>query len=506
MKDGYYCLRTDRLKAGICCLISGCLLASASASWAPAQTQATGMPLSRTGDVNAQVQELRALVEKLQARVEELEKRSAPPEESASVKSAQVVASSSTKSDTQVSATTPGATQPQTQAQTKENATPSKPVAAAASDFLNGATLNLLFDGYYGYNFNNPIGRVNLLRAYDVSSNAFSINQAGLVLERAANPDEGKRFGLRLDFQYGQATETLQGNPANEPRPDIYRNIFQAYGTYVAPVGKGLTLDFGKFANSLGMEGNYSKDQINYSRSYWFNFLPFYHMGVRANYKFSDRLAVNYWIVNGTQQTEPFNGFKDQFFGLAIQPSKKITWNVNYYLGQEHPDVLYFASGGAPAGSPTQQGVPFQPITNSPGGKLHIFDTYATWQTTPKLTLAAEADYVIERVLPSSASSHADGGAGYLQYQFNPKFSVAARAGYLSDRGGLFSGTTQALKETTFTTKYALADGLLLFAEWRRDSSNHPFFYTNLLGVLKTEQNTAMLGLVWWLGGKQGSW
>ena len=38
--------------------------------------------------------------------------------------------------------------------------------------------------------------------------------------------------------------------PSNENRPDLYRNIFQAYGRYVARIGKGLTIDFGKWASS----------------------------------------------------------------------------------------------------------------------------------------------------------------------------------------------------------------------------------------------------------------
>src|SRR5262249_26225211 len=139
-----------------------------------------------------------------------------------------------------------------------------------------GATFNVMLDGYYAYNFNSPIGRANLLRAYDVSSNAFSLNQAAVVLESAADPAHGKRWDARLDLQSGQPPATLQGNSANEPRAAIYRNVFQAYGTYVVPVGSGLTVDFGKWASSLGYENNYTKDQINYSRSYWFNFLPFY--------------------------------------------------------------------------------------------------------------------------------------------------------------------------------------------------------------------------------------
>src|SRR5262245_37989597 len=134
--------------------------------------------------------------------------------------------------------------------------------AAAASDGEKAAaqdrapsdtvTYGVALDTYYGYNFNRPIGRINLLRAYDVKSNNFSLNQANVVVESAPNLDAGRRFGGRLDLQYGQATETLQGSLVNEPRPWVYRNIFQAYGTYVLPVGSGLTIDFGKWASSLG--------------------------------------------------------------------------------------------------------------------------------------------------------------------------------------------------------------------------------------------------------------
>jgi hypothetical protein len=256
----------------------------------------------------------------------------------------------------------------------------------------------------------------------------------------------------------------------------------------------------------LGYEGNYTKDQINYSRSFWFTFLPFYHLGLRANYRFNDKLAVNYWMVNGTNQSEPFNGFKDEFIGFAVTPNKNLSWNIQYYLGQEHPDVMYFPNGGAPANAPTLQGVPFEPLTNSPGGKLHIFDTYLSWQMTPRWTFAIEADDVIERLYSNSSPAHTDGGAVYLKYQLTPKFYVGGRAEYLSDRGGLFTGETQAVKETTLTLAYRFAEGFQVTSEWRRDFSNRPYFYTSLLAVLKGDQNTATLGFLWWFGGKQGTW
>jgi hypothetical protein len=388
--------------------------------------------------------------------------------------------------------------------------TSSSPTAEApkSADFLRDTTINLGLDTYYEYNFNNPVGRVNLLRAYDVLSNEFSLNQASVVIEHAPDVSAGRRWGGRLDLQFGQATDTLQGNPSNEPRPDIYRNIFQVYGTYVAPIGKGLNIDFGKWGSSLGIEGNYTKDQMNYSRAFWFSFLPFYHMGVRASLPLSDRFTVNYWIVNGTNQVEATNGFKDELFGFTAKPQKNVTWTFNYYLGQEHPDRV-------PATNctiPVQPGLCFTAISPAPNGKTHIFDSYATWQATSKLTLALEGDYFIQRLWQnaapgeSSAPSHVDGGAAYAQYQLSKRFTLATRAEYMSDRGGLFSGLTQALKENTVTFDYKLTDGFLMRYEWRRDFSNQPSFYSSVQGILNKSQNTAGVGLVWWWGGKEGAW
>jgi hypothetical protein len=381
-------------------------------------------------------------------------------------------------------------------------------LSALPTQLPGGATLNYTFDGYYDYDFDHPIGRVQYLRAYDVLSNAFSVNQADIVL--ALDPDvaAGRRYGVRLDLQFGQATATLQGNPANEARPDIYRNIFQAYGTYVVPVGKGLTVDFGKWASSLGIEGNYTKDQVNYSRSFYFDYLPFYHEGIRSSYKVNDKLALNYWIVNGTNQTEPTNSFKDELFGFTVQATKNVLWNMNYYLGQEHPDTTAATNCSAPV----QPGLCLQEINPAPDGKTHIFDSYVTWNATPKLSMSLEGDYVISRewanAAPgeSSAPSHVDGGAGYVRYQLTPKMALGGRSEYLSDRGGLFSGTTQALKEFTGTYEYKFGEGFLARAEYRRDWSNVPFFLTNKPGVLSPNQPTLTMGLVWWYGGKQGPW
>jgi Putative beta-barrel porin-2, OmpL-like. bbp2 len=379
-------------------------------------------------------------------------------------------------------------------------------------DYLKGTTINAMFDGYYDWNFNQPVGRVNLLRAYDVQSNIFGLNQADVIFERAPDLTAGRRYGLRLDLQYGEATATLSGNPVNEPRPDVFRNIFQAYGTYIVPVGSGITVDFGKWSSSLGAEGNYTQYQINYSRSYWFNYLPFYHMGVRAHYQVNKLFGLNYWSVNGTNQTEPTNGFKDEMFGAVITPNKDVSWTINYYFGQDHPNAIAANICGP---VPVQPGLCLQQVNPAPNGKTHIFDSYVTWQATPKLGFTLEGDYIIQRLWvntrpgESSAPSDVWGGAGYIKYQLTPRTYIAARGEYLDDHGGLFTGITNyivALKEVTATYDFQVANGFDMRWEYRRDISNQPIFLTNLQNIYSTHQDTATLGVIWWFGRKQGPW
>ncbi|MDX2149640.1 MAG: outer membrane beta-barrel protein [Bryobacteraceae bacterium] len=379
------------------------------------------------------------------------------------------------------------------------------PAPLEPNTWLKDTTLNFYFDGYHAWNTHRPLGRVNLLRAYDVTANNFSINQTGMIIDRAADPGAGRRWGFRLDLMYGQATETLQGGAQNEPRPQAYRNVFQAYGSYVAPLGKGLTVDFGKWSSALGPEGNYTKDQINYSRSYFFNFLPFYHMGFRAVYPVNDQLSMGYWLVNGANQTEDFNGFKSQLGQAVIKPVKNVTWTLNYYAGREQRGLVPALHPGMPT-IPTQPGLSTTPVGRTPRGRFHVLDTYAFWNATDKLTVGAEFDYVINRVETNGPPQRIIGGAGYLRYQLTPHVYFGQRYVRLNDRAGLFSGVSQNLNDVTSTLGFRPAQGFETRLEYRRDFSNVPFFYRREPGDLSKHQQTFTLGLLYWFGGKAGGW
>ena len=351
---------------------------------------------------------------------------------------------------------------------------------AALRDVKFGATL----EGYYEYNGNRPPDRSVILRAYDTRSNVFGLQQAALVVDAAPDVAASRRYGLRVDLQFGQATETVQGSPANEPRPDVYRNVWQAFGSYVFPVGRGLTADFGKFASNLGYETNYAKDNNQFSRAYLFNFLPFYHSGVRLSLPVSDRVTVMYMLTNGIQQTEDFNDFKSNHFAAIVKPHEKVTWTTSYYFGQEQPD------GGAPAG---------------PDGFFRVFDSYATVTVTPELSLGADVNFVTNQVDDSAPSVSLQGLGFYGRYQATAPAALSVRYERLDDEG-LFGGIAQVLQEFTATAEYKAADGFLVRAEFRRDWSNASFFPGPRAGEVRAHQNTLLVGLVFTVGNKVGAW
>ena len=366
-------------------------------------------------------------------------------------------------------------------------AAPAAPAPASASQGpgpFDHVKLGVTLEGFYQYNWNRPYDRINLLRAYDTRSNVFGIQQTALVIESVPVVDQGRRFGARVDLQFGQATETVQGSAANEPRPDVYRHVWQAYGTYVFPLGRGLQMDFGKFASSLGYETNYAKDNHHFSRAYLFNFLPFYHSGLRATLPVSDDVTLMYMLTNGIQQTEDFNNFKSSHVAAIVKPASALTWTLNYYAGQEQPD------GGEPDG---------------PDGYFKVLDTYVAWTATPALSVGLDVNYVTNEVNKADEALALQGAGLYARYQVSAPAALSVRYERLDDEG-LFGGIDQVLHGFTATAEYKLADGFLVRAEFRRDWSNERFFTGPRPDDRRDHQNTALVGLVWWFGNKQGGW
>jgi hypothetical protein len=219
----------------------------------------------------------------------------------------------------------------------------------------------------------------------------------------------------------------------------------------------------------------------------------------------NDKLTLAYWLVNGANQTEDFNGFKSQLVQAVIKPNKNLSWTVNYYNGQEQRDLVPALNLGLPS-VPSQPGLSTSQIPPIPGGRFHIMDSYAYWNATEKLTLGVEFDYVLNRVESNGPPQHVIGGAAYSRYQLTPRVYFGQRYERLDDNAGLFSRVSQDLNEITSTLGFRPVDGLETRFEYRRDFSSLPFFRRRDPGSLSTHQDTFTLGLLWWFGGKSGSW
>lgn len=316
-------------------------------------------------------------------------------------------------------------------------------------------------DSYFSYNFGRPTTHVNQLRNFDVAENQFTVANAELSITKAAAP-----LGFRVDLDFGPTNDLVQSGASGS-----IANVGQAYITYVAPVGAGLTIDAGKFVTHMGQEVIKAKDDVNYSRSLLFALsIPYYHLGVRASYPVSSTLTLCAHIYNSYNGL-PVNSGKTFGCQAIFAPTSDLTITGNYIGGPALPDSV---------------------------SKIwrNVVNLIVSYQATDKLGLTLDAVYGQER--PTSMTPFAGvalwkGAAGYLKYQINDPSAFILRGEIYSDPSGFTTGTSQDLREVTVTYEYKPITNLILRAEYRYDSADG-VVYDGSGGPL-TRRNQATLGL-----------
>lgn len=301
-----------------------------------------------------------------------------------------------------------------------------------------------LVDTYYTYNFNKPVtGAMTPLRNFDVRHNQFSISLLELAATRAATADD--RVGFRFDLQYGQLAQIFNADPLDN---NALANVQQAYVSYLAPVGSGLSIDVGKFVTPVGFEPTESKDNFNYSRSFLYALGPYYHVGARAAYTLNDKVAVGGMFVNGWNATGDPNAGKTLAGTVTYKPTSRITLIENVVTGPEQ--------------------------TDNTSDVRTLWDTVVSWSVNDQISTGLNYDYARDAVAGEGVSWQ--GVALYLRDQVTPQFAVAPRFEVFADSDGFTTGTAQHLKEFTLTAELKQAQGLLLRAEYRRDWSDAAYF------------------------------
>jgi hypothetical protein len=335
------------------------------------------------------------------------------------------------------------------------------PAPAPAGNNNNGVTFSALVDSYYSLNFNHPESRSNQLRNFDTNANQFSLNMAKLTLQKDAAP-----LGFRLDLGLGPAFDIVHSSEPGGLGP--LRYIQQAFVSYKAAVGEGLTLDVGKFVTAHGAEVIETSSNWNYSRSLLFAYaIPYYHFGLRASYPLHKTFTGSFHFVNGWNNVVDNNSGKTFGFGGAWSPNSHFSLTSNYMFGPEKAD------------------------TNQ--GYRHLSDTIAVITVNPQVSFMVNYDYGIDRYI-GGGKARWTGVAGYAKLAPTDWFAFVPRVEWFNDPDGFATGLVQKLKEATLTFELKMKEGLISRFEYRRDWSNERFFDRGSSPASSRSQNTLLAG------------
>jgi hypothetical protein len=315
---------------------------------------------------------------------------------------------------------------------------------AGLGGFIRSIAVVGFVDAYYTFRLQPSSGDVQL-RNFDTKHNQFSFNLAEIALDR--RPTAASRLGFRLDLDAGPTTEIVNGS---EPGgAGMLRGLQQGYVTYLAPLGRGLQVDVGKFVTPLGAEVIETKDNWNYSRSNLFALaIPYYHMGARVTYAFGDRVSVSGLFVNGWNNVVENNGGKTFGLQVTVKPTSRISVVQSYLTGPEQAD--------------------------NDSDIRHVSDTVITYTATPRLSLMANYDLGRDRL--DGVPVLWQGIAAYARFAATSWWVLSPRLEWYDDRDGFTTGQAQTIRGLTLTSEQKIEGQLFTRLEYRRDLSSVPFF------------------------------
>ncbi|HEX8953933.1 MAG TPA: outer membrane beta-barrel protein [Polyangia bacterium] len=352
----------------------------------------------------------------------------------------------------------------------------------APKSWFQQITVNAFASASYTWNFNNPQSNQNQLRAFDYDHNSFRIDAAEVVVQKAvANRGD---FGFRIDIAMGAVAKVAAARGLfRDPTTGIAGefDLQQAFASYIAPLGKGLRIDVGKFVTPVGAEfiDGYDGYNDNFSRSLLFTWaIPFTHTGLKLTYAFNDKIAATVMLVNGWDNVIDNNAAKSFGVSLALTPVAPLTIYLNYIGGPERD--------------------------NNNTDFRHLADVGVVYKPTARWSFTLNADYGMDTnavtpppmvptamnpappMAPADAGTAAAGAAAsnaqwvgvaaYIRAQATKRFALILRGEAFWDLDGYRTGTAQRILEATLTPEFHVTDSFLVRADLRIDSSDAAVF------------------------------
>ena len=377
--------------------------------------------------------------------------------------------------------------------------------ALSGIGWLSGVKARGWIDTYYVHNFNtperatvnaNPNQGASVIkgrnvsiegRTFDIHSDSFSLSLAELEVEKV--PEMGG-VGFKFDMAFGETqdiiVDTIRGSLGPDAASDSvtgFDKTFQhASISYLAPIGRGLRLDAGKFVTHIGGETIETVKNWNYSHAFFYTYgIPFQDTGIRGNYAWTDTFYTELYVVNGWNVTIDNNKGKTIGPSFGWTPKPWLSLYGNYLVGPEQNDnnsnLRHLVDAQLFLG-------PFADRWNF----LINFD-YATEQNAATPLGTKNAQWY--------------GFTGYVRYKVNAWFEPSLRLEYYKDRDGFTTLVPQDLKGITLTlnTKLGLGNNkgsmLLLRPELRYDRSNSNFFTKDSNFRAGKNQVTLGIGAAW---------
>ena len=351
-------------------------------------------------------------------------------------------------------------------------------------------------EGYADYNFNNPTtGVVNALqpvtaikapnatiqgRTFDLHSDSFTLGLAEVEVEKI--PEVGG-VGFKLDIAFGDTqniyNDTIIAATGATSLSQFDKTFQQASISYVAPIGKGLRFDFGKFVTHIGGETIESVKNANFSHSFFYTYaIPFQDTGLRLHYDFNSKVYSEIYVLNGWNVGFDINRGKTFGYTMSYTPSPKFSVVGNWLGGPEQP--------------------------NNDSNWRHLGDFQIYVNPTTRFRTMTNIDVAHEaKALANGKDTRWDGVAEVLRYRLTERFDPSVRLEWYRDPDGFTTGVPQNLLGFTATLDYFLGKGdhgkVLVRPEFRYDHSTADFFSAHSTpGLTRRDQPTVGLGLVYY--------
>jgi hypothetical protein len=313
-----------------------------------------------------------------------------------------------------------------------------------------------LVDVYAQHAFARPPYLPVQLRAFDVRSDAPSLNFARLTVAR--RPDD---VGFRFDVGVGDTADGyLRSDPGAAAHPRLSRALSyveQAFVTAWLAFDRGVAIDVGKFATPVGLEDNETQQNWNYSRSLLYTWAePTAHAGARVTVRPTGTLAVSaFWLNGWNANVVGGSGMRSFAAAASWRPAPELDVGAAYMAGLERA---------------------LQRLADPTLSFRHELDAFATYSPAPQVSLAVTADYGRDA---ASGGVAWWGIGGYVVCRPWPRLTGTLRGEHYADPYGFTTGTAQRLSEITATIelKSRVSDVTLIGRiEYRRDKSDVPVF------------------------------